>query len=70
VRKIIYALLYDAMVFSANITAPSYQTKPEWFSYYRARELYGPYTNPPLQAGEPLDAKFFHRLTVSFQNNE
>jgi hypothetical protein len=60
----------DTIMLLANSSLPSYQVEPEWFSYYSARGRYGPYTQPPLQPGEPLDAKFWHRLTVAMGTNE
>ncbi|PLW08860.1 hypothetical protein PCANC_21846 [Puccinia coronata f. sp. avenae] len=58
-----------------NLSAPSFQTGPEWFKYYSARETYGKMlmenTMDPFpaagqghdEATAPLDGAFWHKVT-------
>ncbi|GAA5892663.1 hypothetical protein JCM8208_005880 [Rhodotorula glutinis] len=62
--------IMDFAPFVANRSSPTYQAGPEWTRYYSARESYGAFLDPPHPAHEPLDARFWHRLTEAFEVNE
>ncbi|TNY17910.1 sphingomyelin phosphodiesterase [Rhodotorula diobovata] len=46
------------------------RVEPEWTPYYSARESYGSMLDPPLSASEPLDGRFWHRVTEDFEADE
>jgi len=58
----------DQSVFFTNISAPSFQVKPEWGLFYSARQTYGPLVG--LQRDEPLSPAFWHKLTEVFAAND
>ncbi|KPV74114.1 uncharacterized protein RHOBADRAFT_37989 [Rhodotorula graminis WP1] len=60
----------DFVPIIANRSSSTYQAGPEWARYYSARESYGAFLDPPHPAREPLNARFWHRLTEAFEVNE
>jgi sphingomyelin phosphodiesterase len=61
----------DIDTYIANISDPSYQTKPVWQRYYSAKETYGPLVTPPLtDPAAELTPAFWHNVTAAFLNDD
>lgn len=61
----------DFTVYIADMSDPSYQTKPTWKKYYSAKETYGPLLSPPVtDSAAELTPAFWHNLTVLFETND
>lgn len=61
----------DFTQYIANISDPSYQTKPEWVPYYSAKAAYGSNLVPPIQdSGIELTPAFWHNVTVAMEKDQ
>lgn len=62
--------IIDVHEIFANMSDPSYQENPRWEELYSARSTYGDLLrNPALQPHEPLNGRFWHRVTEVFEEN-
>jgi hypothetical protein len=60
----------DLRTYFSNFDAPSYQSGPRWWPYFDARRTYGPVLpGGPLRRDEPLDVRFWHRVTQLFERD-
>lgn len=62
----------DYTQYIANISDPSYQTKPKWTPYYSAKENYGSKLSPPVTADDTsveLTPAFWHNVTAVMEKD-
>ncbi|KAJ5709684.1 acid sphingomyelinase [Penicillium malachiteum] len=63
--------ILDFEVYFANMSSPTYQTKPTWEKYYSVKEAYGSLLTPPVtDSAAELTPAFWHNLTVLFENDD
>jgi sphingomyelin phosphodiesterase len=69
IDPVTYGVL-DFTQYIANISDPSYQTKPEWVPYYSAKAAYGSKLSPPLtDSTAELTPAFWHNVTVTMEKD-
>ncbi|KAJ5282453.1 hypothetical protein N7497_002384 [Penicillium chrysogenum] len=60
----------DYTQYIANISDPSFQTKPEWVPYYSAKADYGSKISPPLTDPKAeISPAFWHNVTVAMERD-
>ncbi|CDM27948.1 hypothetical protein CBS147339_2686 [Penicillium roqueforti] len=60
----------DYTQYIANISDPSFQTKPEWLPYYSAKADYGSKISPPLTDPQAeISPAFWHNVTVAMERD-
>ncbi|KAI0835266.1 putative acid sphingomyelinase [Hypoxylon sp. FL0890] len=64
----------DATTYIANMSDPSFSTKPKWTKYYSAKEAYGPLVESGegenvTDKHEELTPAFWHNVTEVFKRN-
>lgn len=64
----------DATTYIANMSDPSFSTKPKWTKYYSAKEAYGPLVGKGeegdvIDEQEELTPSFWHKVTEVFERN-
>ncbi|KAL0565392.1 hypothetical protein V5O48_016629 [Marasmius crinis-equi] len=62
--------IMDARVYSADVDAPDFQTKPNWDLLYSARETYGKLISPSIDTKDPLGPSFWHQVTEGFERDD
>jgi sphingomyelin phosphodiesterase len=61
----------DYEVYIANMSNPTYQTKPTWTKYYSAKEAYGSLLSPAVtDSSAELTPAFWHNVTALFENDD
>ena len=61
----------DYEVYIANMSNPTYQTKPTWEKYYSAKEVYGSLLSPPVtDSTAELTSAFWHNVTALFEEDD
>ncbi|KIW01898.1 uncharacterized protein PV09_06741 [Verruconis gallopava] len=61
----------DFTTYIANMSDPTYQTKPTWEKYYSAKETYGSLLVPAVtDAAAELTPEFWHNVTTLFENDD
>ncbi|OTA67733.1 putative acid sphingomyelinase [Hypoxylon sp. EC38] len=63
----------DATTYIADMSDPSFSTKPKWTKYYSAKEAYGPLVGKGEEGAvdeqEELTPAFWHNVTEAFKKN-
>ena len=61
----------DFEVYIANMSDPTYQTKPTWEKYYSAKEVYGSLLTPAVtDSSAELTPAFWHNVTALFEDDD
>lgn len=61
----------DYTVYIANMSSPTYQTKPTWEKYYSAKEVYGSLLRPAVtDTAAELTPAFWHNVTTLFEKDD
>jgi sphingomyelin phosphodiesterase len=61
----------DYTQYIANISDPTYQTKPKWIPYYSAKADYGSKLSPPVTDPKAeLTPAFWHNVTVAMEHDQ
>jgi sphingomyelin phosphodiesterase len=59
----------DFTQYIANISEPSFQTKPTWIPYYSVKKDYGGKLTPPPPSTAELTPAFWHNVTVAMEKD-
>ncbi|KAJ5095281.1 hypothetical protein N7532_007572 [Penicillium argentinense] len=69
IDPVTYAVV-DFTQYIANITDPTFQTKPKWVPYYSAKADYGSKLSPPVEDPHvELTPGFWHNVTVAMEKD-